>query len=170
MNKFNLKSLKTLKGSRIGYSSYGLGGGKRVGSKIYIHKDYALRVIPQDIYLDALNLLRQLTYPEVPEFNCVCWDVENPVVVRFDTCPGFDTQREPVVGWQYKVDTNVDTLSKSYCPQIFHHKWLWCASDYNGFDILESYNWSKTWLSKLDEVASGYPDKWKEQLRKVGLD
>ena len=162
-----MKPLKTIKGSRIWYSK--LGVGKQVGNKIYVHKDYASDIVPTDILQNAQNILQK--YEPGASFNCICYDLNNPNVIRFDEAPKFDTDREPYPGIMWTVDTSrIDEgercyrVSHSYA--IWHHKWLWVKQDYQGFDVNESYEWSKHWLSKLPEVASGYCYEWNEQLKK----
>lgn len=164
-----MEPLKTLKGTKIWYSS--LGVGKQVGNKIYMHKNYALSVVPYKTYIKALDLLQKMSDFENNKlvFNCICYDLKKPNIVRFDTCQNFDTEREPVVGWQYTVDIENKIISIRYCKEIWHHKWLWCRENYKGFDIQKSWEWSRTWLEKLNEIASGYPEKWNKQLEKVNL-
>jgi hypothetical protein len=99
----------------------------------------------------------------------VCYDLKNPKVIRFDGCPGFNFQDEPTVGWMMFVDTEIGSVSFKYNQQIYHHKWLWVSEDYKGFDVQGSYEWSKRWLSKLPEVASGYRHKWEAQLKKYNI-
>jgi hypothetical protein len=165
-----MKPLKTLKGSRIWYSKFGVG--KQVGSKVYMHKDYALDIVPTDVLWNAQDILRK--YEPGASFNCICYDLKNPNVIRFDEAPRFDTDREPYPGIMYTVDVSrIDEGERcykvSYSDAIWHHKWLWVANDYKGFDVRESYEWSRHWLSKLGEVASGYPHKWTEQLNKYNV-
>ena len=40
---------------------------------------------------------------------------------------------------------------------------------YKGFDVRESHEWSKLWLSKIKEPASGSAMCWREQLKQAGL-
>jgi hypothetical protein len=75
----------------------------------------------------------------------------------------------PVVGQVFYVDTTTSRISFGAVQQIFHHKWLWVKSDYDGFDIQESYEFSKLWLSKFEEPASGHIEKWKQQLKKYNI-
>ena len=165
-----MEPLKTLKGSRIWYSKYGVG--KKIGSKIYMHKDYALDIIPIDILWDAQDTLYK--YEPGASFNCICYDFKNPNIVRFDEAPKFDTDREPYPGIMWTVDVSRINDGErcyrvSYSDLIWHHKWLWVDRNYQGFDIQESYNWSKLWLSKVNGVASGYRQIWNQQLHEVGL-
>lgn len=91
------------------------------------------------------------------------------LVVRFDTCSGFDTDECPIVGKLFYVDTSTGIISFGFTSQIYHHKWLFCKEDYDGFDVQASYEFSKLWLSKFDEPASGYIDKWQQQLKKYNI-
>ena len=161
-----LEPLKTLKGSKIWYSKHGVG--KRVGSKIYFHKSAWDKIVPEDVWKKANNIL-MVNCLSPGLFNTVCYDLNQQHVVRFDICEGFDTEREPVVGQMVFVNTETRAIWNKYNQQIYHHKWLWCAEDYDGFNVYESYEWSKTWLGKLPEVASGYPHKWEDQLKKYNI-
>ena len=171
-----MEPLKTLKGSKIWYSQFGVG--KRIGSKIYFHKSVWNKIVPMDIWNKAQQIMDT---PEVHdklwergcfewEYETICYDLKNPSVLRFDSCLGFDIQREPTVGWMMFVDTNTGTVNFKYNQQIYHHKWLWVSADYDGFNIKASYEWSKRWLSKLPEVASGYKSKWDAQLKTYNID
>lgn len=165
-----MEPLKTLKGSRIWYSKFGVG--KQVGSKIYVHKDYAFNIVPTDVLLKAQDVLRK--YEPGAVFNCICYDLKNPSVIRFDEVPRFDTDREPYPGIMWTVDTSridegANCYRVNYSDYIWHHKWLWVTSGYKGFDIQESYEWSQLWLKKVNETASGRFCKWQEQLQKYNV-
>lgn len=166
-----MKPLKTLKGNKIWYSKFGVG--KQMGSKIYFHISLHDQFIPADVWEKVEQMWDHLdwmsNYNNPHKFNTVCYDLKKPNVVRLDTCPNFDTDREPMVGMTYAFDTENDEIHIVQVNQVFHHKWLWVTEDYEGFDVQESYEWSNTWLNKLNEPASGYINKWSEQLRKVGL-
>lgn len=156
--------LKTLKGSIIKRSNkYGVG--KEIGGQIYFHKNYVGRICPE-LYDIAVKMLKQ-GYPDF-EFNCLMYDKKKPNVLRFDSALDFDTAREPSPGQMISVDTSTRTLTKLSSKQIWHHKWLWVMDDYKGFDVQASYEWSKTWLEKISH-PSGYPEKWKAELKSVGL-
>lgn len=160
--------LYTNKGSKIWYSKFDVG--KQMGSKIYMHKDYALEIIPTDVWNDAQDILHN--YEPSFEFNCVCYDLKNPNIIRFDEALNFNTAREPQVGTMIIVGTALRG-EKSYkifqSNMCWHHKWLWVLPDYQGFNVQESYDWSKLWLSKLEEPANGSRPIWNKQLAKYGL-
>ena len=170
-----MKPLKTLNGSRIWYSKFGVG--KQVGSKIYFHKSVWDKIVPKEVWDKAQQVMESIDTEQKLwkmgwiewEYETACYDLKNPEVLRLDGCPGFNLQREPVVGWMMFVDTKNDCVRFKYNQQIYHHKWLWVDPSYQGFDVRVSYEWSKRWLSKLSEVASGYSHKWIEQLKKYNL-
>lgn len=153
--------LKTLKGSPIKRSKYGVG--KLIGhEKYYVHIDYADEIMPiSELFAFSFGL------PDDFSPNSVLIDFAK-YEVRFDEAPDFDTAREPRAGLTYRVHRN-GFVEKRVVDQIWHHKWLWVKDDYKGFDIQESFNWSKEWLSKLNERAYGSPARWAEQLKKIGL-
>lgn len=161
-----MKPLKTLKGSRIWYSKFGVG--KQVSSKIYFHKSVWDKILPEDIWTKALEVL-EINKWDIKCFQTVCYDFKQPHLVRFDTCPGFNFQREPMVGTMVFANIKSGFTTDKYNTQIYHHKWLWVTEDYDGFDVQESYEWSKLWLSKLPEVASGRVYLWEEQLKKYNI-
>lgn len=162
----NMKPLETFKGSKIKYSKYGIG--KQIGDKIYVANGAHRGIIPKKVWVKAVRILVEKNLsPNL--FNTLCYDFKKPYIVRFDVCEGFCTEREPVVGQMVFVNTETGEIWNKYNSQIFHHKWLWVPIDYEGFNVKESYEWSKHWLSKLPEKASGYPHKWEEQLKKYNI-
>ena len=161
-----MKPLKTLKGSKIWYSKCGVG--KQMGSKIYAHVKYGADIVPKDIWEKAMTIWTNV-FDGIYTVNTFCYDTKSPRVVRFDTCSGFDKMECPVVGQVFYVDTTTSCISFGAVHQIFHHKWLWVKPDYDGFDVQESYEFSKLWLSKFEEPASGYIEKWKQQLKKYNI-
>ena len=161
----DLSPLKTLKGSIIKRSSkYGVG--KEIGGQIYFHKDYVDDICP-NLYELAKDILEE-EYHDF-KYNCLMYDKKKPDTLRFDEAPDFDSAREPMPGVMLSVDTATGKIIKRYSPQIWHHKWLWVKDDYKGFDVEESYEWSKKWLEKISS-PSGYIDKWKAELKDAGLE
>ncbi|MBQ2856665.1 MAG: hypothetical protein IJE78_06015 [Bacteroidaceae bacterium] len=157
--------LKTLKGSRIARSKYGVG--KDIGGSIYLHKQYADEVIPEEDLNYAEEILAD-TYPNF-EYNCIRWDYKTNKI-SFQEAPDFDTAREPVVGDYVTVDLQTGNVRTGHSDYIWHHKWLWCRNDYTGFDVEDSWNWSKKWLSVLTEPSDGNGiNRWNAQLRRFNL-
>lgn len=161
-----MEPLKTLKGSKIWYSKFGVG--KKMGSKIYAHINYGEEIICKETWQEAIKIWKDV-FEDIYEINTFCYDTKTPYVVRFDTCYGFDKQECPIVGKVFYVDILHNKISFGFVNQIFHHKWLWVKPDYEGFDVKESYEFSKLWLSKFAEPASGYLHKWNEQLKKYNI-
>jgi len=156
-------TLKTLNGSRI--QRYKNSVGKQVGSRIYVHKNYATEIVPNDVYILGQQLL-----PKDFQFNCIMYDIKTPGLVRFDSAIDFDVSREPTPGDMIVVDTQKKTLIRRKSKQIWHHKWLWVKDDYEGFDVLNSWMWSERWLSRVKGIASGSRSKWHDQLICAGID
>lgn len=156
----NTEPLHTLRGSII--RRYQNNVGKIVGHDVYFHKNYAKEIIPAQLLNNAIkSLVSSFTYNTMV-FN------KKTNSIRFDTALNFDTAREPWAG-DYISITSEGKLRYGKTDYIWHHKWLWVKDDYSGFDIQESYNWSKLWLSKLTQPASGIMQIWKQQLANIGL-
>ena len=156
--------LKTLKGSTIKRSKYGVG--KEIGGEIYVHKDYVDRVVPRMIYNQALDILED-TYPEF-EFNCIKYNPKTSVI-SFQEVPDFDSAREPKVG-DYVIVKPDGSVKPGHSNYIFHHKWLFVKNNYPGFDVEDSWEWSKKWLSVLQEPSDGNGiARWNAQLDKYNL-
>ena len=114
-----MEPLKTLKGSRIWYSKFGVG--KQVGSKIYFHKFVWDKIIPKDVWNRALEAL-EINKLKLIWFQTVCYDFKQPNIARFDTCPGFNLHKEPMVGHMFFVDVNTGIVTDKYNNQIYHHQ------------------------------------------------
>ena len=169
-------TLKTLAGTPI--RRYRGVVGKEVGGQVYVHKNYVSDAIPQEKYKKALNILQQ--NDSNFEFNTVMYD-KNKGTIRFDEAPDFDTAREPIAGNFVTVNMETGGITSGYSDYIWHHKWMWVKNDYKGFDVAESWNWSKEWLSVIrateDKVSNrgiangtGHGTKnWDAQLTYFGL-
>ena len=169
--------LKTLNGSDIsrGGSLQGIryDVGKVIGGRIYIHNDYLDTIAAKnpafaDAYDKAVSLLRS-KYPDF-EYSCISYSPKENNIL-FQEAPGFDAEREPVVGNMVKVDLNNDTVGPMrYAKQIWHHKWQWVDNDYPGFDVRKSWEWSREWLNNVQgESKGGSLEAWNKQLDEYGL-
>jgi hypothetical protein len=153
-------NLVTLRGSVVG--RYRSSVGKCVGGDVYVHRKYMREVIPEVLLKRAVGNL-----PSGARYNAVVYNARTGVV-RFDEAPDFDEAREPHAGRFVKVYPSGCCLEGS-TESIWHHKWLWVKDGYKGFDVRESWEWSRLWLGRLDGPACGWAGVWKEQLRKAGL-
>jgi poly(A) polymerase len=141
--------------------------GKQIGNSLYVHKLYADEVIPNGILRKAEDILTR-SNPDF-NYNSIMFDPKRGIV-RFDEAPDFDTAQEPHVGEYIVIFPNGSHQPrKGYSNSIWHHKWLWVKDDYTGFDVDKSKEWSRLWLSKLNEPAKGTDLTWRSQLRKYGL-
>ncbi|QDP54567.1 MAG: hypothetical protein Tp118DCM00d2C30442581_5 [Prokaryotic dsDNA virus sp.] len=138
--------------------------GKKVGNDLYLHKSY-LNQYPeyQDLVKEAKNKI-----PKNFKYNTLKINTKTGEV-RFDQSPDFDTASEPRVG-KYITVGKRGKVTEGESNAVWHHKWLWVQDNYKGFNVYESQSWSRTWLSKLQEVAKGgSKNAWQEQLKSVGL-
>ena len=159
--------LKTLKGSVIERYRK-LGFGKKMSTKFYFHKDYIDRAFCNNI--DGLLLLKLAQSVVDFDYNIVRWDSELKELA-LEEVPNFDTAREPIVGRVLVIDPyQVKPVSKPH-RQILHHKWTLVDDSYSGFDVAESWEWSKIWLSILTEKADGSNiENWIKQLNRYNLE
>ena len=137
--------------------------GKQVGKQLYVHRKYAVLVVPAEKLVAAGKVFNK-AYP----FDAVMYDAEKNIV-RFDEAPNFDTAREPKVGRYFAVNLDTGEVKEGKSDSIWHHKWLWVQDDYTGFDVEESKAWSRKWAGSMPEVAKGTERSFKEQLTKYGI-
>ena len=88
--------------------------------------------------------------------------------VSFIDSPDFDSADEPTVGDLYTIKANgqASFRRKLTDPWIYHHKWLFVADDYKGFDVEASKRRSRQWLT-LDDIdfnRIGKQSFWTEQV------
>ena len=148
------------------------GVGKEIGTRLYLHRNYARCVLPEKEYFKICRIA-DIT------FNCMMiWFHDsgmNVRGVRLDKAPNFDTEREPSPVLSQDIEYSKVTLMlhrkgrPKKNPMIWHHKWLWVMDDYEGFDIEESWRWSNIWTKRIRGTAKGSAKTWKEQLEEVGL-
>lgn len=149
-----------------------LGIGKHIGGEYYVHVNYVDR-INSNMFQEGLKILQK----ELPnfKFNIVVFpdklENSNPRYVKFVNCTTFDSDREPLRGEGYKVNLDDGSVKRMAGDNtIYHHKWAWVDDDYEGFNVEDSYNWSREWLDKLEEPANGMSLKgWNKQLDKYNL-
>jgi 2-polyprenyl-3-methyl-5-hydroxy-6-metoxy-1,4-benzoquinol methylase len=172
-------ALVTLKGSTISRGGTLAGVrysvGKVIGGRLYIHKSYADYIGETDpkfreTFENAKKAL-QAEYPDF-EYNCINYHPASGEV-QFQEAPDFDTAREPVVGMQINVQTDGTVTEANRgkpFQQIWHHKWQWVGNDYKGFNVRQSWEWSKQWLSTILGASKGGSMRaWNEQLAENGL-
>jgi len=143
--------------------------GKKVGSKIYLHRSYVdfardNNVIPKWVSNALLVCSDKTDY----RWNCLMVDLKSRTV-RLDQSPDFNTAREPMVGKCITFDKFGNRIRRIKSRSIWHHKWLWVMDKYRGFDVQESIRWSAKWIARFDKPAKGSLGSFSEQLKMVGL-
>lgn len=156
---------------------------KKIGGCIYMHISMRTKVDEKikNMIADAERVFRKVIgMKDFMEVEIVKVDVKNNKV-SFIKSPDWDTAREPLVGDAYMIDLNENAplrkrtvkITKSK-GQIYHHKWMFVADDYQGFDIEESKKWSEKWQSVIPAERGiksriGYKKYWDEYLKEYGL-
>ena len=132
------------------------GVGKDIGGAVYLHRDYENAL--GDVVVTAKARL-----PHAFDYQIVKYNYRNEVV-SFVQCPEFDTMPEPIVGEIATVDVqgNVRRRKQPRDPEIYHHKWLFVADDYDGFDVEQSKRRSLAWMSldSVDRKRIGRKSHW----------
>ena len=167
-----VRTLHTNKGTAI--RRYRGDVGKQVGNSLYFHRAYWSGFLGTATWSRVLQIASQNDF----EFSCV---MTSPGRIRLDEAPGFDAERDPgPVAWKaivsasgdpYDATTGTPRIEAGATGAVFHHKWLWVRDDYPGFDVEESFAWSRTWLETLTEPARGQSAQaWRDQLAEFGLE
>jgi len=152
-----MKKLKTLKGSTIQRDTK-IGVGKRMGDCLYVHKNYT-HLLDQDLYQAAK------AYASQP-FDIVKINTGQRRV-SFIASPNWDSAPEPTVGASELVYPHSGSvLEYAERGMIYHHKWLFVGDDYSGFDVEESYERSRKWLSlpDVDMNRIGQKTYWEKEV------
>ncbi len=157
---------------------------KKIGGCVYMHMSMRKRVDAniQGMITDAEQVFRKkIGMKDFLEVEIVKVDIKNNKV-SFIKSPDWNTSREPLVGDAYMIDLNEDAplrkrtvkITKSK-GQIYHHKWMFVADDYKGFDVEESKKWSEKWQSVIPSDRTiksriGYKKYWDEYLKQYNLE
>ena len=131
--------LKTEKGTPIKRSR--LGVGKDIGGAIYLHKDYS-SFLPDQTGLRKAEKIALTN--GMKDYNVI--KASKDGTYTFVKSLDFDTADEPTVGTYLTVKPD-GSFKNGYSNAIWHHKWLWVMDDYAGFDVAESKERSRKWLS-----------------------
>jgi hypothetical protein len=122
-----------------------------------VHRSYE-HVLPDSLQQAKAALPHGFDYTVV-KFNY------HTKVYSFVMCPDFDTADEPTVGdiHTVKSDGTASFRRGSVDPWIYHHKWLFVADDYAGFDVEQSRKRSRAWLSLegIDKRRIGKQSYWR---------
>lgn len=137
-----------------------IGVGKEIGGCVYIHRSYE-HLLPTGIFASAKEVIPPEFEYQVVKF---CYTTGN---VSFMQCPDFDSAPEPTVGnsWLVKPDGTLKTRAQARDPEIYHHKWLFVADDYRGFDVAASKCRSQSimQLQGINRRRIGRKSYWEEE-------
>lgn len=137
---------------------YGIG--KEVGYATYVHRTYEGRI--GQAVQDAKQRL-----PATFDYTVVKYRSDT-ATVSFIHSPDFDTSPEPTVGdiWIVFADGRSQLRRQAADPFIYHHKWMFVADDYSGFDVEESKARSRAWtaLADVDRTRIGRRSYWEREV------
>ena len=132
---------------------YGIG--KEIGGNIYVYKTYDY-VLPQEELYNAKSFL-----PEGFQYTVVKY---NPTtkVFSFILSEDFNTNPEPSIDGGITITSDGKVNSFPAAGWIYHHKWMWVADDYTGFDVEQSKLRSLEWASlpNIDRTRIGQKKYW----------
>ncbi len=136
------------------------GVGKDIGGTVYLHRKYEDKL--GTVFLVAKTHLAGDFDYRVVKFNY------RTGAISFVQCTDFDTAPEPTVGDIVTVDAkgNVRRRRQPRDPEIYHHKWLFVADDYEGFDVEASRQRSVAWmrLDGVDRKRIGRKGYWEQHV------
>ena len=136
------------------------GVGKEIGGAIYVHRDY------QDVLAHAVSRAK-LQIPADFKYAIVKYMMATQTSSFIDS-PDFDFADEPIVGDLFivKNDGTIKKRKQLQDPYIYHHKWLFVADNYRGFDVEVSKLRSLAWLAleNVDKTRIGRKSYWERQV------
>ena len=136
------------------------GIGKQIGGAVYVHRQYESK-LPQAVAEAKSKIPGTFGYVVVKY-------VTSDETVSFIDSIDFDVSDEPAVGDVYtvKLDGRAQFRQANKDPWIYHHKWLFVADDYEGFDVEASIERSRQWLAlkEIDFRRIGKRSFWETQV------
>jgi|LSQX01.2.fsa_nt_gb hypothetical protein len=157
-----MEGAKMKTGPKLPKRSKRHGVGKKIGGAVYVHRQYE-GVLGQRVLEAKAHL------PEGFEYTVVKLS-ERTGIVSFIVSRDFDTNPEPTVCDSISVtpDGTICRRMQRPDPWIYHHKWLFVADDYRGFDVEESKRRSLAWMSleDVDRHRIGRRSYWAHHVLK----
>jgi len=136
------------------------GVGKEIGGAVYVHRRY------EGVFGSAIDEASN-RLPSDFEYTVVKLNLANSTF-SFIQVTDFDTAPEPTVGAVIAVrrDGSWRHMKPPSDPYIYHHKWLFVADDYDGFDVEESKSRSRAWtaLTDVDRARIGKKSYWQSKV------
>lgn len=140
--------------------------GKRIGKTmmgaLYIHKSALFSLTEEELCLYE----SKLKYIGSFDFTIIKISLKENEV-SFIYSPDWDIENEPSVGDSIcvKKDNSIKKIKGSNL--IYHHKWLFVADDYNGFDVEKSKERSELWMNN-EKILAFKADKDEKFNSKIG--
>jgi hypothetical protein len=145
---------------RLPQRSKRFGVGKEIGGAFYVHRRY-------EDQLDQPVAETKAHLPPDFDYQIVKYS-QRTGTVSFVQSDDFDTASEPTVGDILIVspDGQLRPRRQPADPEIYHHKWLFVANDYEGFDVEASKQRSLKWLSleDVDRSRIGKKSYWQQHV------
>ena len=136
------------------------GVGKEIGDAVYVHRQY-------EEFLGSTVAWAKRWLPDDFPYHVVKYN-QRTLNVSFIRCSGFDSEPEPAVEAVLVVSADGSTQRRPLPddPYIYHHKWLFVADDYSGFDLQESKRRSSAWMSlpDVDKSRIGRRSYWETHV------
>lgn len=146
----------------------------------YAHKSNVMELagkVPEDKREEFLLFLGEVQKHGI-EYDVIKYELGDVTLI---TSPDWDTAHEPIVGtcrkwkngeWFLDGSLNMGFRETDNYRQVYHHKWMFVASDYEGFDLDRAKERSRLWekIEGLDKRRIGYKSYWKELLEKNGME
>lgn len=132
----------------------------RLTNAFYVHHQY------EDLLGGTVEWAKR-HLPEHYEYTVVKLNQRNDSV-SFIYCPAFDAEHEPAIAAIIVVsaDGTAQRRTTPSDPYIYHHKRLFVADDYQGFDVEQSKARSQQWiaLGNVDRSRIGRKSYWEEHI------
>ena len=142
--------------------------GKKIGSCIYVHERYAKEAGVPFALINTAGCLAAFHY------QCIKYDKKTHTIT-LQHSPNFCDAHEPWVGTCVRYrdgDDHVSVTPPRSDPMVWHHKWMWVADDFSGFDVAAAKERSSSYEHRLDahlRRRMGRKSYWDMLLRKWGL-
>lgn len=148
---------------------------KKIGRTCYVHKSnleelLSLLTIEERYKFNAIySMVISAKFP----FDIIKYNRQTDKI-SFIASPDWDTANEPTVGGSYCFDAiNGDFKFLKASNKIYHNKWQFVATSYNGFDVETAKQRTKLWNSipdiKSHKSRIGNREYWQNLLSRYSI-
>lgn len=138
---------------------------KKIGNCLYVHKSNVKELydsIRDDCMFPFIVVTVELHNKYGLKYEVIKYDKRNKKI-SFIESPDWNISYEPYISYSVVTDINTGNVKvisgRKTNPQIYHHKWMFVADDYKGFDIEAS--------KKRSEMLMSNPS-YKENIKIIG--